>query len=212
MKDLLKNHFTSAYDPSGNPHTVQLLTFQGHHSFGDQNASRQCHSFFRDGGCEQLVFKVFSLTHINKIDIEEFLNEFRIINGDRCDLLLYNDSKIVLADMYCGSNDYIAPHNTDGKPVVGKKAKVRKQIESTLDVLYSIPEIAHYIDSKSHKIGIMAYRDKYEGHFDNNPAKIKASIGSFLKPTEALGRRNMIIPIAHGFAYMVNKYPHVYQW
>ena len=33
MKDLLENHFTSVYDPSGNPHTIQLLTFQGHHSF-----------------------------------------------------------------------------------------------------------------------------------------------------------------------------------
>lgn len=212
MKQLLEQDFTSKHDVSGNRHIVRQLPVTGIQSFCDPKACSDCSPFFRNGGCDNTVFKVSFPHPVNKIEIEEFINGFTKIDSKRCDLLFLDNDKIVLADMYCGNSDYINEHYADGKPVKGKKTIVRQQIESTLDLLCSVETIREFIYSKTIKTGIMAYRDKYEGHFDDTSTKVKASIGKFLRPTEAQKRRSLVTPIAHGFSYMSCRYPDVYQW
>lgn len=211
MKPLLEQDFTAEYDRSGNCHIANISTVIGTQSFGDSKTCSDCNPFFRTGGCDHNVFNA-SFTHaVSLINIEEFINGFKKIVSERCDLLFWDDDKIVLADMYCGKRDYISDHTVDGKSVAGKKTKVRLQIESTLNLLYSVESIRIFVNRKGQKLGIMAYRNKYEGHFEDTPAKVKASVRSFLRPTDAQSRRNLATPIAHGFSYIMCKYPTIYQ-
>lgn len=212
MKRLLEQDFTAKYDRSGNSHIASTSTITGTQSFGDSKTCSDCNTFFRTGGCDHNVFKASFPHAVNKINIEEFFNGFKKIESERCDLLFWDDDKIVLADMYCGKGDYITEHTVYGKSVAGKKTKVRLQIESTLELLYSVESIKDFISRKDQKVGIIAYRDKYEGHFEDTPAKVNASVRSFLRPTDAQARRNLVTPIAHGFSYMMCKYPTIYQW
>lgn len=212
MKQLLEQDFTPKHDISGNRHIARQQLITGRQSFGDPKACSECSPFFRSGGCDNTVFKASFPYPVNKIEIEEFINGFSKIESRRCDLLFWDNDKIVLADMYCGKSDYINEHSVDGKPVQGKKTIVRQQIESTLDLLCSVEPIKEFIYSKTKKTGIMAYRDKYEAHFDDAPAKIRTSVGKFLRPTDAQKRRSLITAIAHGFSYISCRYPDVYQW
>lgn len=212
MKRFLEQDFTAKYDRSGNSHIANTSTVTGAQSFCDSKTCSDCSPFFRTGGCDFTVFKGSFPHAVNKISIEEFINGFRRIESERCDLLFWDDDKIVLADMYCGNRDYITDHTLDGSPVAGKKTKVRLQIEATLELLYSVESIKDFISRKDQKVGIMAYRDKYEGHFGDAPAKVKASVRSFLRPTDAQARRNLVTPISHGFSYIMHKYPNVYKW
>ena len=96
--------------------------------------------------------------------------------------------------------------------VIGKKTKVRQQIEKTIERLYSITDIAVFVDGLSEKFGIFAYRAKDDGLFANVPVRISRSKAMFLRFSKEQANRRLAAPMSHGFKYVMHSYPSVYQW
>ena len=115
-------------------------------------------------------------------------------------------------DMYCGMSEYIDDHLLNNAVTVGKKAKVREQIESVIAILYKVDDIAHYLDQKKSKIGIFGYRAKDAELFANVPKKVNNTMNSFLIIQKALNKRRLKLPMSHDFQYVMNEYPKVFQW
>ena len=115
-------------------------------------------------------------------------------------------------DMYCGMSEYLDPHLNDGNMVIGKKTKVRQQIEKTIDRLYTIPDIATFVNGIPEKLGIFAYRAKDDGLFANVPSQISRSREMFLRISKAQANRKLAAPMSHGFKYVMHSYPSVYRW
>lgn len=212
MKHLLAKDFSSHFDKSGTQHPVLSHTKQGLCKFGDSVACNSCPEFFKINGCDNSVFVADFPFAVTQIEIEAFIKSFKNIQRKKCDLLFYDKNKIVLADMYCGDIKYLEKHTADGTDQIGKRATVELQIKATLDLLYQVDTIKDYIDSKSEKVGIMAYRNKYEGLFEHLPNAIKSSANAFLRPTTEMSRRRITKTMAHGFTFICYKYPDVYQW
>ena len=153
MKVLLEQDFAGKHGEGGRSYPINSQA-KYDFAFGDSHACLQCRPFFADG-CNNQVFLVHSDHDITYIPIEEFIGMFPCFsNKERCDILLYDARKIVLSDMFCGQSAYALEHIREGERVIGKKTKVFNQIESTLDILYSVPAIADWIDARADKIGV----------------------------------------------------------
>lgn len=209
MRELLQNQFSRQYDASGKSHIVNVVVERGDFSMHDDISCHQCQPFFSEQ-CEHETFKVSCRSEVERFRLEEFLNGFDSIRTDRCDAMLVGDNKLVLVDMYCGMSDYLDNHITDGRPVVGKKTKVRQQIESTL--LCSVNEIRAYIEGIDIKEGVFVYRAKDEEIFQNIPRKVTASYEKFMKFNREISRRRLQLPMEYGFRYVMISYPVHYVW
>lgn len=211
MKNLLEEQFSKIFDSDHASHCVKYCQRSGNFSFHDDKACKQCIPFFSEN-CEHQTFLVHSDAVVEILDIEDFLNSFTSLQGERCDCLLYDASKIAFLDMYCGMSQYVEIHITDGKYVIGKKTKVRQQIEATVNRLYEITDIKNYIESKTERYGIMGYRAKDEEIFRNVPKKISSSVNKFLRIKKILQERRLSLPMRHGFKFIVVAYPSRYLW
>lgn len=211
MKELLENQFSLMYDPSRKRHTVQEDVLIGDRSLRDEQSCGQCKPFFTQT-CEHETFLIHADSSVRLLAIEGFLNSFPKIEGERCDVLLFDENKIVLLDMYCGMSDYLDSHRVEGKEVIGKKAKVRQQIEATLNRFYTVEDIAVYLDAIPEKFGVFAYRAKDEELFTNVPKTVARSMNQFLGISKAQTKRRLAAPMSHGFRYVMQAYPNRYQW
>ena len=211
MKQLLETRFSQHYDANGRSHPVNEVTINGDVALSDYHACNICKSFFYMT-CGHQTFLLHASSPVKMLDIESFINSFPNIQGERCDRLLHDGRKIVLMDMYCGMSEYLDPHLNDGNMVIGKKTKVRQQIEKTIDRLYTIPDIATFVNGIPEKLGIFAYRAKDDGLFANVPVQISRSKAMFLRSSKEQEKRRLAAPMSHGFKYVMHSYPSVYQW
>lgn len=210
MKTLLENDFALRYGDGGQSYSINTLV-KSEFLLGDYHACNQCRPFFKMG-CDHVIFHVVANNEVVYIPIEDFINQFpELSDKERCDVLLYDEQKIVLADMFCGMSGYAEDHLREGKMVIGKKAKVFNQIESTLDILYTIPTIATLIDSKVSKIGVFACRLVDMEHFIS-PSQMSSSMNMFLHMNRHLSQKPIAIRMKHGFEYVTCRYADVYQW
>lgn len=210
MKDLLLNKFLILHHKSLGSIPVNERSICGAISLNDNIACRSCIPFFANS-CEQEVLNFYSQDAIVLINIEEYLNNLKI-TGRRCDYLLYDENKIVLADLTCSMEEYLHPHLMLGEMQQGKRLTARQQIEHTLALLTEVPEIAEYINSKSIKIGLLAYRIKDEDLFVGIPKQMQDLLAAWLAMENDLEMRKLKFPMSHGFSFEMIKYPNVYQW
>ena len=212
MKQLLEHQFAEHYDPEHKDEHVVVETLSNEYKLRDEHACSQCIPFFtRD--CERETFLLHAENSVSYINIEDFINGFQSLDGrQRCDALFYDEHKLVLMDMYCGMSEYVDEHLCDKVRVVGKKTIVREQIESLISILYEVDAVAQCIDEKVSKIGIFGYREKDAELFLNVPRKVNHSMEAFFKMTKAANERRLKLPMSHGFQYIMNAYPKVYEW
>lgn len=211
MKQLLETQFSQRYDTHGRSHPINEVIINNEIALCDYKACNRCIPFFASV-CGHETFLLHVSSPVKMLDIESFINSFPNIQGERCDGLFHDGRKIVLMDMYCGMSEYLDPHLNDGNMVIGKKTKVRQQIEKTIDRLYSIPNIAVFVDGLSEKFGIFAYRAKDDGLFANVPVQISRSKAMFLRSSKEQAKRRLAAPMSHGFKYVMHSYPSVYKW
>lgn len=211
MKQLLEVQFSQQYDSHGRSHSIGEVVVNGDYSLYDDNSCNPCISFFKLH-CNKQTILFYSTSPVKLLDIESFLNSFPKLQGERCDRLLYDARKLILMDMYCGMSEYLDPHLKDGNIVVGKKTKVRQQIEKTIDILYSVHDIAKFMDGITEKLGVFAYRAKDDGLFANVPVQISRTREMFLRISKAQANRRLAAPMSHGFKYVMHSYPQVYKW
>lgn len=211
MKQLLEEQFSKAFDANGHIHPVKERIINGDISFRDEKACSVCKHFFYSQ-CGHQTFLIHTTTDIHSIDIELYFNSFHQLKGERCDILFYDQNKCVLMDMYCGMSEYLNPHLMKGEIVAGKKEKVRIQISETIERLYSVPAIATFLDRLPIKEGVFGYRAKDEHLFLNTPKVISSTVQMFLRWSAMQANRRLAAPMEHGFRFLMNSYPHIYQW
>ena len=211
MKLLLENQFAQRYDPQGGVHVVREEVLVGDAGLHDECSCRACQPFFSEA-CEHETFRFHADNPVRCLALEEFFNGFRNLRGERCDVMLLDGRKVALVDMYCGMSDYLEPHWVEGQRAIGKKAKVRQQIEATLARLCTVPEIASFLDGMPEKAGIFAYRAKDEDLFVRVPRQVSRSVNMFLRLNKEQNKRRLSLPMSHGFTYIIHAYPARYAW
>ncbi|GEM_PF-6156118 len=215
MKDLLQNDYISHFGLTGK-YIVPCTSMQGNFALSDDKACQMCIEDDRqhcsnDG--EQEIMKINANESINAIDIEQFLTLFdgrRAGIKNRCDKLLYNGIKIAFVEMYCGLSRNLYPPYYQK---VGKIAKARLQIESTIQKLCEVPSIAQRIDGTSQKHGILAYRERHSPQGQESvpqPDKVQQNMEVFWN-SDFQGN-NLHTNLSHGFKFFVLKYPNEYKW
>ncbi len=210
MKDLLLNNSLILHHKSVGTISVNEKCISGAISLNDNIACCSCIPFFVNS-CEKEVFNFYSHDAVVLINIEEYLNNLKM-TGRRCDYLLYDENKIMLADLTCSMEEYLHPHLMLGEMQQGKRLTARQQIEHTLALLTEAPDIAEYINRKSIKIGLLAYRIKDEDLFADIPKQMQDLLAAWLAMEKELEMRKIKFPMSHGFSFEMIKYPNVYQW
>lgn len=213
MKQLLENNFTVAHGrAAGSVMVIENTCPAGSFTIADAAACGACSYFFKMN-CNQTVLKVHAATEVRQIEFEYFINAFPRITGQRCDFIFHDaGQKIVLSDLTCSRSEYIDTHLRDGKPEIGKRAKVRGQIEESIKKLYAVPAIAAHINTFPQKRGLFAYRLRDEELSSNLAATLARRKKEFLGEAESLGKRRLALQMVNGFVFTENKYPDVYQW
>ena len=212
MKTLLINEFTVLHHKQAGTVPLEEQSIYGEKNIKDDKACNDCMHFF-SLSCEKQVFKLRTNKQITLINIENFFNSFKEkIKGQRCDFLLYDDSKIILMDLTCTMEEHLFPHLLNEKKRQGKRLSARYQIENTIKVLIEEPVIRNYIDRKGTKLGILAYRVKDEDLFQNVPKSIEKTMKVWLSMENIIETRKLSFPMQFGFTFEMVKYPNVYNW
>jgi hypothetical protein len=213
MKSLLENDLLIHKGRKAD-HIVCLFVFSNQKHIGDAVACHQCPLFFRRN-CQGDVFIIDTHTPISMIKYEEYVDRvFAGTHNQCCDLILYDDDKIAFVDMTCSDESLLQSHYREGEIVKGKRAKCRSQIQDSLDLLYIVPSIASYIDAKTIKRAILAYRTKDITPFDEIEIEenLSKSEKAWLSMIQELEQRSLKTPMKYGFTYQSIKYPTPYQW
>ena len=109
MKILLEKYFSLHHDKV--THQVNSREINGDCYFYDNFSCQQCIPFFKRY-CKHETFLLHTNSIVNAIEIEQFLNSFiNLHNCERCDILLTDNHKIALIDMYCGMSEYLDDQN-----------------------------------------------------------------------------------------------------
>lgn len=213
MKELLENEFALANGRmAGSVPVIARQLPSARVGWADAAACAACSHFFKMN-CDHVVLNLLSGGGVTLIEFEYFINGFRQMKGEKCDYILHDKGdKIVLSDFTCSRTEYLENHWRDGKTVVGKRTKVRSQIEESIRKPYAVPTIAAHIDGYKEKIGLLGYRLRDEELSSNLPATLARRQKAFMGEFDALGKRKIALPMPRGFFFVENKYPDIYQW
>jgi len=218
----LQNDYIHHFGLTGTNYQVLNSVLKGHCILYDphscdpclSNNGQQC-----DNATSKQIFVLETNENVTCVNIEDFLNQFvgkKADSKSKCDLLLYDGSKISFVDMYCGKEKFIFPHDTthtDGRieHKKGKLATVRQQITSTIDKLCEVPSIEKLIQTFQKKEGIFGYRGKNANKSPQQETPEESNISIFIKTAE-MASNDLYSHLTHGFLFKTVKYPEVYVW
>ena len=172
--------------------------------------------------CDKIVLSVDNNgKEITIVYFEEYILKYlkKVMEGKRrCDLLMTDDelhTKIVLCDLCCYDEQYIAPNNSISMSM-GKRAMAYKQMEDSMEFLLGIQPLDTYILSYPKKVCLFAYRS-----YSTTSQSVKATRGNvetsmqamMTTPSSASGQiitNNTVMN--HNFIFVQNKYPKEYKW
>lgn len=179
------------------------------------NGRQQC-----DVNSFNQIFLLETRETLHCVNIEEYLSQFAGTKAEppnRCDLLIYGNSKIAFVEMYCGQEKYIHPHETTHKSglvekKIGKLAHARLQITVTLDKLCEVPSIESEMNAFQERVGLFGFRNKNgrESLLESEQS-VENNINIFIRTAEASSEGGYTL-LPHGFKFSVVTYPKVYVW
>lgn len=219
MKELLENFFGAHYRSTKRVQPV-ACSKKGEFSYNDNKACSDCKCSSPDAeaNCNHVVLHCDTGgKDVEVIELEEFLNHYSglkaLPSGRRCDLLMTGQDKVVFCDMTCSKAKYIAPFiMSDGTEKIGKRNTVRGQIESSINILVNVPEIATEINGKNDKIALFSYREKPSKETDDFDNRILTQMNKLNAIDTSLSSEPMFSPLDNGFLFTEVKYPNTYSW
>ena len=175
-------------------------------------------------GCSREILRVNNNgNEIAVVDYEQYITQFDrtpVNAGERCDLLMTDSGdarqKIVFCDLCCYEEKYVEPNDGNRFPE-GKRAKARRQMERTLDLLVCEPTTtAVNILTYHEKVCLFAWRDYDVPDSPVTPRRgdaranvqVFSSTVSNLAATTTSHHQKM----GHDFTFMQVKYPTDYNW
>ena len=172
------------------------------------NRRQQC-----DAKSIKQIFLLETKNSLHCVKIEEYLSQFAGTKAEprkRCDLMIYDKSKIAFVEMYCGQEKYIHPHGVEKK--IGKLATARQQITETLDKLCEVPSIESEMNTFHEKVGLFGFRRKnVSDEFFDPKQNVENNMNIFIRTAEVSSEGGYTI-LPHGFKFSVVTYPCVYVW
>lgn len=222
---VLKNAFPVYYGL--NPENVEIPVDRYDKPFSetDGKSCERCHQLperaYRNG-CNEEILKVNNNgKEISVVRLEEYFHQFEKTSAnikDRCDLLLADsgvqNEKIVFCDLCCYEEKYVEPNS--GRYSEGKRAKARRQMLKSIEVLIEESVTAVNLLTYPQKVCLFAWRD-----YDVPDTPVRASRGDARANMQVFGSvvSNMTpqttshqIVNGHGFTFVQVKYPSVYMW
>lgn len=171
-------------------------------------------SYFYNQCYHKEVLKISTSEQVKVISLEDYFlqysNKKEIVSGNICDYLLYGQDKIVFADLTCMRPFHIESHVVDGKQKEGKRAKVVKQINDSIERLKLCPAVSERIESYEEKVALFALRKK-ESAFDKLE-EAQRSMTSFMRMTNEQTMSGITQQMNNGFSLVINEYPKPYKW
>lgn len=155
------------------------------------------------------------------IKFEDYASQYgNTQNGfsERCDFLLYDPSeshgKIVFCDLTCSDDKWVEPNT--GKYPEGKRAKARRQMLMSMEVLLRHEVLAVTILTFAQKVCLFGWREPTHPakHMPPQRGRFMHNLLSFMAtPSEmaqSISSEEHIMK--HGFTFVQVKYPNVYEW
>ena len=209
MDTVINRDFHTYYGLSGMM-PISVHTDAGRIAFHDAKACNACIRNSCDvcsGQNREENFIVACAHPINIANNESFLEQMTP-DPEKCDLMLYDNDKVVFVDMFCRQEKYVHPFVNMKGPQQGKLAKVRSQITNTIQLLSAVPSINNKFAGLKEKHGVFGCRLKQQNSSADNVA---GNMGAFMAmPIAAsVGRYT---PLVDGFMFTTKYYPDPYKW
>lgn len=222
---LLRERFPNNYGIDTTYVSVPVSVEVGAFVLTDHKACGDCH---RKPGrmdrntCDEGILKIESNgQEVTVVNFEEYISQFDgILENirERCDYLLLDDTenhrKIVFCDLTCSDSKWVEPNT--GKYSEGKRAKARKQMMASIKTLLSVPLLDHAILTFAEKICLFGWREYGVPEVPIVPQRCDVihNMQAFMTtPSAMAGQLRQEMDIAkHGFLFIQQKYPNVYNW
>ena len=226
IQRILKYAFPTEYSIDPSIVTVPISTYNAPFYLSDHNSCVQCKAnplrAYRSS-CSEDILKVDNNgIAIDVVDFETYIQQFDGTAAnvrDRCDRIMADSgdghNKIVFCDLCCYEEKYVEPNGGARFPE-GKRAKARKQMERSIDVLIQESVTAVNLLTYPQKICLFAWRE-----YGIPDTPVRAERGNVLDNMRALltTASNMAAQTTshhqkagHGFTFMQIKYPSAYVW
>jgi hypothetical protein len=222
---ILSNTFPLFYGL--NPRDIRVPIYRVNTPFTeeDRKSCERCHQLPKRAyrkGCNEEILRVNNNgKEIAVVRFEEYIGQFEGTSSnikDRCDLLMtesgVDHEKIVFCDLCCYEEKYVEPNT--GIYSEGKRAKARKQMTKSIEVLIQESLTAVNLLTYPQKVCLFAWRD-----YDVPDLPVLASRGDARANMQVFGSvvSNMTSQttshrsiMGHGFTFIQVKYPSIYQW
>ena len=202
---------------------VISTTLNGLCALYDSKSCNPCISDGRqkcDANSEKQILLLETKLPLHCVNIEEYLSQFSGTKAEvrkRCDLLIYDNSKIAFVELFCGQGKFIHPYETihmSGRveKKVGKLALARQQITETIEKLCEVPSIESKMNTFKERLGLLGFRRKNggEGMLEQGQ-NVENNIRIFIRTAEAPTDGGYTL-LPHGFKFSVVAYPAFYVW
>lgn len=226
IQKILKYAFPTEYCIDTSIVTVPISTYNSPFYLSDSNSCVQCkanHLRANRSSCNEDILRVDN--NGNAIDVVDFETYIQQFDGtaanvhDRCDRIMadsgYGHNKIVFCDLCCYEEKFVEPNEAARYPE-GKRAKARKQMERSIDVLIQESVTAVNLLTYPQKVCLFAWRE-----YGIPDTPVRAERGKVLDNMRAMltTASNMAAlttshhqKAGHGFTFMQIKYPSTYVW
>ncbi len=225
IESLLKKIFPVQYGLPIDSVVVPIRRYNSPFTCSDEKSCVSCLSnpereYRRE--CNKEILKVNNNgTEIAVIEFEKYIAQFEKTTAnvkDRCDLIMSDGGmehkKIVFCDLCCYEEMYVEPNN--GKYPMGKRAKSRQQMESSIEVLLQESTTAVNLLTYPEKVCLFAWRDYDvpDTHVAAQPRNARANVQAFRTSISNLAVQKTTHQqcMGHNFTFMQVKYPSVYNW
>lgn len=210
MRTLLENDFVRHFGKQVGSVPLPIRQVSGTNRLYDPVACRQCLDFFRLH-CPHETFVMNSMDAVNVVDYESYIDNLQL-EGEKCDLMLFDADKVALVDFTCTMEHYLGAHRVNGAPCQGKRMKSRSQLARSIERLCAVPTLAAHIGGMAQRDAVLAYRVKDEDLFRSVPMEIEKTEQVWQELARQRESRKLTMPMSDGFVFRMVRYPDVYQW
>lgn len=225
IEELLKQAFPSFYGKDPQSITVPLYRTSAPFAETDAASCNRCQSLPERAcrrGCNREILRVDTRgKELAIVRFEDYVGQFANTGAnvtERCDLLMtesgINHDKIVFCDLCCYEEKYVNPNS--GKHPEGKRAKARRQMKKSIEVLLQESVMAVNVLTYPERVCMFAWRD-----YDVPDVPVRATRGDARANMQVFGSvaSNMAAQttshqaiMEHGFTFIQMKYPSAYVW
>ena len=158
MKQLLLEELSKC----GRNISIDEKIYIGQFGFSDWKSCGNCINHF-SRTCDHTIFKVNSKRDVHALSLERIILDTKDENlrkGGICDLIMYDEDKLTLAELTCSLPHYLEQHTTEGEQKEGKRPKAYRQLNNAIARRRSFDKLDKAIAGYRQREAIFACREK----------------------------------------------------